>query len=120
MGHGAWGMERISYSHCPMCNYPFEVRGCASSRHPRRQMLRLGKPRQVLQVGGALRQSLMGGTTAGATTGGTPATHCLPLALASPKGRRPRCLTNALAHQLPITYYLLPITKLQLAIFYHF
>jgi len=38
-----------------------------------------------------VRQSLMGETTAGATTEGTSAT----LALASPKGRRPRWLTIA-------------------------
>ncbi|MGI2902289.1 hypothetical protein [Tolypothrix sp. VBCCA 56010] len=41
----------------PITNYPFGVRGCASSRHPRRQMLHLGKPRQVLQVGGAAQRT---------------------------------------------------------------
>ena len=62
------------------------------------------------------RQSLMGETTADASSGqsrremlqaGKPVqrtdapTHCLPLALASPKGRRPRCLTNAVAPLSP-------------------
>ncbi|MGI2902666.1 hypothetical protein [Tolypothrix sp. VBCCA 56010] len=44
----------------------------------------------------------MGETTAGASSRETRPTHCLPLALASPFGRRPRWLTtnNADGHLL--------------------
>ncbi|MBW4573363.1 MAG: hypothetical protein KME31_37060 [Tolypothrix carrinoi HA7290-LM1] len=48
----------------------------------------------------------MGETTAGAVACGTRPPHCLPLALASPFGRRPRWLTTNYYHfQLTLREY---------------